>query len=47
MEEKIEVKVAVEIEEEKGVMAESVDAADLKSVDCINREGSSPSIPTF
>ena len=26
-------------------MAESVDATDLKSVDFLNREGSSPSIP--
>lgn len=28
-----------------GDVAESVDATDLKSVDFLNREGSSPSIP--
>lgn len=29
----------------KGVVAELVDATDLKSVDLLDREGSSPSIP--
>ena len=29
----------------RGDVAESVDATDLKSVDFLNREGSSPSIP--
>lgn len=31
----------------KGDVAELVDAADLKSADCIDREGSSPSLPNI